>query len=96
MALVYEKTWSQRYTDEQGVTWQLTDLEAHDGEVFERWQVIPQVEEPLPEKREPTGHDEDELTGHDSDEPTSELSSPATEAEGNVQVSKDDREMALG
>ena len=70
MALVYEKTWSQRYTDEQGVTWQLTDLEAHDGEVFERWQVIPQVEEPLPEKREPTGHDKDEPTGHDKDEPT--------------------------
>ena len=68
MALVYEKTWSQRYTDEQGVTWQLTDLEAHDGEVFERWQVIPQVEEPLPEKREPTGHDKDEPTGHDNNE----------------------------
>ena len=68
MALVYEKTWSQRYTDEQGVTWQLTDLEAHDGEVFERWQVIPQVEEPLPEKREPTGHDKDEQTGHDNNE----------------------------
>ena len=68
MALVYEKTWSQRYTDEQGVTWQLTDLEAYDGEVFERWQVIPQVEEPLPEKREPTGHDKDEPTGHDNNE----------------------------
>ena len=68
MALVYEKTWSQRYTNEQGVTWQLTDLEAHDGEVFERWQVIPQVEEPLPEKREPTGHDKDEPTGHDNNE----------------------------
>ena len=68
MALVYEKTLSQRYTDEQGVIWQLTDLEAYDGEVFERWQVIPQVEEPLPEKREPTGHDKDEQTGHDNNE----------------------------
>ena len=68
MALVYEKTWSQRYIDEQGVTWQLTDLEAYDGEVFERWQVLPQDEEPLPEKREPTGHDKDEPTGHDNNE----------------------------
>ena len=60
MALVYEKTWSQRYTDEQGVTWQLTDLEANDGEVFERWQVLPQDEEPEPASKEATGGDKDE------------------------------------
>ena len=70
MALVYEKTWSQRYTDEQGVTWQLTDLEAFAGEVFERWQVLPQDEEPEPASKEATGGDKDEPTGDDKDEPT--------------------------
>ena len=68
MALVYEKTWSQRYTDEQGTIWQLVELEAYDGEVYEKWEVIPQFEGPLPEKREPTGHDKDEPTGHDNNE----------------------------
>ena len=65
---MYEKTWSQRYTDEQGVIWQLVELEAYDGEVDEKWEVIPQFEGPLPEKREPTGHDKDEPTGHDNNE----------------------------
>ena len=70
MALVYEKTWSQRYTDEQGVIWQLVELEAYDGEVYEKWEVIPQFAGPLPEKRkrEPTDHDKDEPTGHDNNE----------------------------
>ena len=31
-------------------------------------EVIPQFEGPLPEKREPTGHDKDEPTGHDNNE----------------------------
>ena len=66
--MVYEKTWSQRYTDEQGRIWQLVELEAYDGEVYEKWEVIPQFEGPLPEKREPTGHDKDEQTGHDNNE----------------------------
>ena len=58
--MVYEKTWSQRYTDEQGRIWQLVELEAYDGEVYEKWEVIPQFEGPLPEKRkrEPTGGEE--------------------------------------
>ena len=75
MALVYEKTWSQRYIGEQGVTWQLTDLEAYAGEVFERWQVLPPDEEPHTlregtdqDKDEPTGDDKDEPRGHDDNE----------------------------
>ena len=75
---MYEKTWSQRYTDEHGVIWQLTDLEAYDGEVFERWQVLPPDEEPHTlregtdqDKDEPTGDDKDEPRGHDDkNEPT--------------------------
>ena len=66
--MVYEKTWSQRYKDEQGTIWQLVELEAYNGEVYEKWEVIPQFEGPLPEKREPTGHDKDEPTGHDNNE----------------------------
>ena len=48
------------------------ELEAHNGEVYEKWEVIPQFAGPLPEKRkrEPTDHDKenDEPTGHDNNE----------------------------
>ena len=68
--MVYEKTWSQIWTDEQGTSWQLVELEASNGEVYEKWEVIPQFAGPLPEKRkrEPTDHDKDEPTGHDNNE----------------------------
>ena len=66
MATTYEKTWSQRYTDEQGQIWQLVELEAYNGKVYETWEVIPQFEGPLPEVVKKREHDDDEPTGHDN------------------------------